>query len=593
MLPRTIARTPRPVLALLFCVVIFVACSGKVNQAGGLEVVISVQNLQAGTDFDWLKIDVAQETNAAQGTWGTSHNLYDQAATQPAFFPTSVALLAGSSADQTVRVTVTALLGGMAGTVVVQSEAETTVPTDRVLELDMYLSRSCVNVPCDAGKSCVGGTCTAITQVTLVPYTQGAGNSGGTMSGSSGGTSSGSSGAPGADAGVPQQCPSGCAASGCCDPNNFTCVPSGSMCSNGGTCTGTGGTCSGTDTGCPASQSALVQSHCVQVGGCYNGGCNCTICAGGDVCSAGVCLPSSGTDAGIGGCDPTTCGAGCCDTGGCIGYMAVCPSGGTCKAQGGGPCTSSGPGTCSPSQCAATGGCCTGSGSCIPAGTQCPNGTTCTAASGGQCSTAGCGAPGSPCCPGAVCSSGVCSNGTCVAQVSCSTVQEPVSGTAPLTAILAGIPFGAKDGFVVMTGGTGSGPASAMFYFTSYANACGYAQSGDAQASGQLVTFGVSPTSGSGYSALVGSFPNGGMNLGAGIVTENPSGGGCSPTYRVGQCGSGSLIVHITQASATQVTGYLSGTCQGGDSMTTSGNFVLPVCGTPGFSPSGTSACCP
>ncbi len=590
MLPRTIARTPRPVLALLLCVAVFLACSGKVRQAGGLEVVISVQNLQAGTDFDWLEIDVAQETSAAQGTFGPSHTLYNQSATQPGFFPTSVALLAGSSSDQTVKVTVTALLGGMNGTLVVQSEAETTVPSDRVLELDMLLSRSCVNVPCDAGKSCVNGNCLAITEVTLMPYTPGPGSdsSGGSvMSGSSGGTgtSSGSSGAPSADAGVPQQCPSDCPSIGCCDPTNFACVPSGSVCSNSATCTGTGGTCTGTSTGCPADQMAMWQAHCAQVGGCYSGGCSCTTCPSGEACSAGVCVPSSG------GCDPTNCPTGCCDTGTCVSYMAGCPSGGTCNVQGGGPCSASG--SC-PAQCVTSGGCCAKNGTCVAPGGLCPNGSTCTAASGGQCSTAGCGAPGQPCCPtGAACSSGVCSSGMCVAQVSCSIVQEPVSGTTPFTATLAGTPFAATDGFVVMSGGTGSGPASAMFYFTNYGNACGYAQSGGAQASGQFVSFGVSPTSGSGYSALVGSFANGGMNLGAGIVTENPSGGGCSPTYRVGQCGSGSLIVHITQASATQVTGYLSGTCQGGDSMTTSGNFVLPVCGTTAMSPNGTSTCCP
>ena len=136
---------------LLSSAVVALACSGKVTEAGGLEVQISVQSLQVGTDFDTLKVDIAQE--AQQGGAWQSRNYYDGGVTA-ATFPTNVAIVAGSSADQNVRVTVSALLGT---TLVVNSEAQTTVPTDvhrsgRVLQREQHLRRG--HAVADGGHVC-------------------------------------------------------------------------------------------------------------------------------------------------------------------------------------------------------------------------------------------------------------------------------------------------------------------------------------------------------------------------------------------------------------------------------------------------------
>jgi hypothetical protein len=88
----------------------------------------------------------------------------------------------------------------------------------------------------------------------------------------------------------------------------------------------------------------------------------------------------------------------------------------------------------------------------------------------------------------------------------------------------------------------------------------------------------------------VGTFHAGGSNLGPGIAIETPSGTICQQRYSVGMCGSGSLNINITSASATQVVGSFSGNCTLPDQLT--GSFTLPVCGT-SLSVQGTSACCP
>jgi uncharacterized membrane protein YgcG len=577
----------RPVLLFLVAAAaVAVACSGKVTQAGGLEVQIAVQNLQVGTDFDTLRVVTAQEASPG-GAWPSKTD-YDGPVTESTF-PTTIAIAAGSSPDQNVRVTVTALLGS---TTVVQSEAQVTVPTSQVLELDMYLSRSCVNVTCTADQtSCVGGSCQGIvippSQLTQYapggPNGTGGGSSGSSspdasmMSGSSGGGSSGSAGDSGGG-------PSCAACPGCCDLQSSGCVPVGGICTNGLACSGSKGTCSVPPSSCTPSQAASAQAACLGGGGCYSGGCGCMICPTGSTCAGGVCVASA-SDAGTG-CSPATC-SGCCDTnGGCFPTGAACASGGHCTGGAGAPCSTD---TCSASSCP---GCCTPAGGCVAPGSTCPNGRVCGAAGGTACVTTSCGQPGAPCCVGNVCESGTCNSGFCstVAQ-NCSFSTEPQSGVSDLTADISGNGFAAVDGFVVLSGST-SGPMQAMFYFTDYANACGYAQPNSAKSGGHYITFGVSQTSGTGYASLIGSFVSGGANLGPALTTETPSGSSCSPEYLVsGQCGSGMLVIHITQASATQIVGSLSGSCSSPDSMSAS-SFTLPVCGT-SLSVSGTSGCCP
>jgi hypothetical protein len=592
---------------LLSCVGVAAACSGKVTQAGGLEVKIFTTNLSVGTDFDELVVDVAQETQTGWQHRGG----YMNTSLPPSFpFPTSIAVAAGPGPDENTRITVTAFL---AGNPVVRSEAQTAVPTDQVLELDMYLTRTCLGMLCDANAAspttCVNGTCTGIRVPTsmLVAYTpldNGGGGSGGTGTSSGvadtdaslgghadGGNSGGGSGG-GVDSGtIGPACDQTACGGGCCDPKGG-CVAAMSTCSNGMACTGPGGTCTGSST-CNPQMAASVAASCNASHGCYAGGCMCMSCPAGWSCINGGCATSGFADGGSS-CNAMSCSGGCCDANGaCMPPGSACPSGGTCNGSNGAPCTG-GAGMCAAGGACAT-GCCAGTGACISVGAVCPNGRTCMSA-GTTCQSMGtCGAAGQPCCqPGNTCVSGAsCNAGMCsAATTTCSISSETIAGTPNLNATISNYNFTAADGFVVLSGST-SGPMQAMFYFSDYTNACGYAMANSAKSGGKYLTFGVSQTTGAGYQSLIGSFVSGGANLGPALTLESATPSPCTTQYDVsGACGSGQLIIHITSASATSVTGYLSGACSNPDKMVTTGNFTLPVCNT-SLSVQGTSACCP
>ncbi len=127
----------------------FAACSGKMTQAGGLEIIVRTDGLQPGMDFDALAIVVQQESST--GTWARLFGATKLVPSQTVL-PTTLSIQAGTSGNQEVLITVTALEGGAP---IVQRIAQLQIPTDRVAELFMVLAADCT------GKvtACSSGSC--------------------------------------------------------------------------------------------------------------------------------------------------------------------------------------------------------------------------------------------------------------------------------------------------------------------------------------------------------------------------------------------------------------------------------------------------
>jgi hypothetical protein len=128
-------------------------CSGKVTQAGGLELIIS-SDMATPASFDTVHVDIEQE--APDGGW-RQPPLLGQYYVIPSqmTLPTTIAIVAGSSADQEVLITVTGLRGGLAGQDIVQRVIQTQVPSDRLAELPIVLAAVCAGkLDCPVGDSC-------------------------------------------------------------------------------------------------------------------------------------------------------------------------------------------------------------------------------------------------------------------------------------------------------------------------------------------------------------------------------------------------------------------------------------------------------
>jgi hypothetical protein len=154
---------------LPLAIVSVLACSGKVTQAGGLEVLIET-DMPTPSAFDVTNVKFEQGT--ASGGWKVL-NQRDYLIPSEITLPTTFALKAGPSADQEVRITVT----GLAGTPevpAVQRIVQTQVPTDSVEEVVIVLSSKCLGkVSCPVvGDSCQPemGACGPSTAPKLVPY---------------------------------------------------------------------------------------------------------------------------------------------------------------------------------------------------------------------------------------------------------------------------------------------------------------------------------------------------------------------------------------------------------------------------------------
>ena len=292
--------------ALVAAAGLAVACGGATKQAGGLEVVIST-NLTAPTAYNKLEVSVAQEI-APGGSFDT---LFDQTSavgvTGGVTLPTTVAITAGSAADQLALVTVTALLGTK---IVIQDVARVQVPTDRVAELDVFLGQACVGIVCASGETCAPTTGSCVSNVvTMLPSYEGDGGVEASMDdGSLGGTSSGlmstsagtgtsttggstsSSSGSGGSGGVGS---SGTATTSSSGTSGTTATTGTSTGTSGGT-TGTSSTSSGTGTtgtsGTGTGGSATSSGVSVDAGPSIDSG----LCGGtGQSCcsSAPICLP--------------------------------------------------------------------------------------------------------------------------------------------------------------------------------------------------------------------------------------------------------------------------------------------------------------
>lgn len=446
------------------------ACSSSTKPAAGLEVIIST-NMQAPQDFDNLEVKVSQTTMGVPGA-----ALFDTTDAVPnaVTLPTSVSIAAGHSSDQGARIVVRALKGSM---VIVERTAQVQIPTDSLLELQLFLSADCANVSCGALTTCItGGRCQtiAIAPSQLQPYQPGdLGSSGGGGNGSSG---AGDATVGGVDSGAgpcPDTMKSMCAATGGCltaTGTTCSCVGPGGACPTGGTCNA--GVCGGSigfDSG-TGSCSATGQQTCMGPGGCYvNSGGTCTCvtpgspCPTGGTCNAGTCgtLPP---DAGTGMCGPAArqacmtmgyCFSNVGGTCGCVPQGTPCPGGGTCSAGGGcaastgctpgTPCSAGGQtgtcdstGICVPMACGQSGQSCCGSsppGNCNGTNLFCNSSFTCVACGGvnqpccggsycpgtglqcnGSICVPQCGLAGNACCPYNQCNSGCCENGICTGQ---------------------------------------------------------------------------------------------------------------------------------------------------------------------------------
>jgi hypothetical protein len=156
----------------LVCVVLVVACTGTTKQAGGVELLLET-DMPTPATFD--TVDLKLEQQAAGGTW---RSLLDRDYVIPTemSLPTTFALEAGSSPYQTVRITATGLVGNPKMPVV-QRVVETQVPTDRVGEVVIALSSTCLGkVSCPiTGDSCQPGSglCAPTMVTTARPYNPG------------------------------------------------------------------------------------------------------------------------------------------------------------------------------------------------------------------------------------------------------------------------------------------------------------------------------------------------------------------------------------------------------------------------------------
>jgi hypothetical protein len=144
----------------LWCLVVFAivsaaACSSKAVSSNGLMVILST-DMKTPDDFDTMRVEVSEQ---ASGTWQTllSSDFVIPGETR---LPTTLAIAAGSSANEEVLLRILALSHGRPR---VLREAQLQVPSDRVAELRLVLARVCdgqvkiVSDAADPDSSCASG----------------------------------------------------------------------------------------------------------------------------------------------------------------------------------------------------------------------------------------------------------------------------------------------------------------------------------------------------------------------------------------------------------------------------------------------------
>jgi len=446
------------------------SCSGKVTQAGGLEVTVGT-NLSVPQEMAAVRVVISQQTTSG---W-VRHFDQTTSLTSASDFPLRYSIQAGSSADQDALIDLTGL--SLAGQPVVFSETEVQVPLDRVAVLSLFLSGKCLGQVsteadggiasgCPAAQACspVTGACASTSvDVTKLPAYSGNDVTG---DGGAGGVQNDhdatavltdASSTTTADASMPSVPPSGDAASpdatgvGVGADSGPVCLPGGSctptdcelgayVCVDGGlSCQSTSDVPNGTPCGVASSGGDASGAGMSNV--CFNGSCT-TCSAGGDCSASGSCQKktidcSTGQavcgDAGLaadntpcgtadycytGTCSPCTLKAGCtpsnqCHQGtvtACTNGVATCTDATTPKANG----TSCGTNqVCSSGACAA----CTANVKCTPAA-ACHQGLTSCTTGVSVCMDQNANVTdGTPCGTNAVCSAGAC--GACVGGAAC------------------------------------------------------------------------------------------------------------------------------------------------------------------------------
>ncbi|HEV3191503.1 MAG TPA: hypothetical protein VGY54_13435, partial [Polyangiaceae bacterium] len=128
------------------------ACSGKVTPGGGLMLRLAT-DMATPTEFDAVHITVEQQLS--NGAW--SKPLVDQAFPTPSTtsLPATYSIASGQSADQVVFIAVAAIKTGQT---VVSREVQVQVPRTRRVELDIFLSRSCIGKTCGLGQTCMASS---------------------------------------------------------------------------------------------------------------------------------------------------------------------------------------------------------------------------------------------------------------------------------------------------------------------------------------------------------------------------------------------------------------------------------------------------
>ena len=276
------------------------ACSGKVTQAGGLEVLIET-DMPTPSAFDVTNVKFEQGT-PSKG-W-TVLNQRDYLIPSEISLPTTFALKAGTSPDQQVRITVTGLTG-TPELPAVQRVVQTQVPTDSVEEVVIVLSSKClgkVNCPV-VGDSCQPdvGACAPSTAPPLAPYDANSLLDAGLATT------------------VPKLDGGGVVATG--DGGTGTCVPA---CGPHQTCTSANTCACSASTGCTMSGLACVGTS--MLAACGQDAQGCWYPASMSSCANGACYGTAGSAA----CCTNACTAGATRCGG-VGLE-------TCQMQGNG-CT--------------------------------------------------------------------------------------------------------------------------------------------------------------------------------------------------------------------------------------------------------------
>ncbi len=400
-------------------------CSGKVHQAGGLEIIVK-SDLAVPLELNAVSIDISQRSGSA---WVERFHR-EVVLSGPVELPATFTIAAGSSADQEALVDITGLDGQ--GHPTIFSESLVQVPTDRVAEIIVFLGKTCVGKlsvasdggvtsGCQAGETCDpnNGGCMPsliadppnyqpqdITNDASVPAETDAGDAGdATLStepdAGDGGCADGSCGA--ACPSGQTMCDGGCAALST-DPRN--CGVCGNDCSELANVSATGASCS-------AGRCAYVCQPAYA--DCADAGAGCATYLG-STASCGGCGAACGTSTPV--CGGSDAGAYAC--------TSSCPSGdtdcsGTCAALASDPnhCGACGKvcslphanATCASAACAIA-SCSAGFADCNgTAADGCEVDTTSSAANCGGCGLGCTTANATPACVGSTCAIGACSSG--------------------------------------------------------------------------------------------------------------------------------------------------------------------------------------